>query len=672
MERFTTAHIRNVALLGHSGTGKTTLVESMLFAAKAINRQGRVEDGNTVSDFEPEEHRRGTSLQLSVVPCVWDGTKVNLVDTPGFADFAGEQVSALRAVDAAVLVVSAPAGVEVGTELAWDRLREAGTPTMVFVNKMDRDGADFASALAQVRSALGRGCVPINFPIGAAASLSGIASVLKGDAPGEMQNALAEAKAQLTEAVAETEDELTERYLEEGDLPLEDIERGLRKGILRGQLTPVLAGSATVGAGIGQLLEAIIGYLPSPDLAEARAASAGGQDVSLPADADGPLAAFIFKTAADPFVGKASYFRVMSGTMRPNHEVFNSTRNESERVGQLLAPVGKAQESVPELAAGDIGVVTKLAHAVTGDTLTSRAEGVQAPGLEFPEAVYSVGVHPKSQADLDKMSSALNRLVEEDPSLVMRRNGETGELVVLGIGDTHVDVMAERAKRKFGVELELRVPQVPYRETISKTTNTEYKHRKQTGGHGQYGHVHIRLEPRERGAGFEFGAAVAGGNVPKEFIPAVEKGVSRAMQEGADGFPMVDMRVVLYDGSSHSVDSSGASFEIAGSMALKQGVRAAAPVLLEPIMRVSLIVPESAAGAVVGDLNGRRARIIGMTPQGGIALIEAEAPQAEVQQWATSLRALTQGRGLMRLDFDHFGEVPGHLTQKILEGAASR
>ena len=672
MERFTTGRIRNVALLGHSGSGKTTLIESMLFAAKAINRQGRVEDGNTVSDFAPEEHRRGTSLQLSVVPCVWDETKVNLVDTPGFADFAGEQASALRAVDAAVLVVSAPAGVEVGTELAWQRLREAGTPTMVFVNKMDRDGADFEAALAQARSALGRGCVPINFPVGAAAAFSGIAGVLKGDAPGDMEAALSEAKEQLTEAVAETEDELTERYLEEGDLPLEDIERGLRQGILDGQIAPVLAGSALTGAGVADLIAAIIDYLPSPDQAGERAASVGGEAVGLPADPDGPLAAFIFKTAADPFVGKASYFRVMSGTMRPNQEVFNSTRNESERVGQVLAPVGKAQESVPDLAAGDIGVVTKLAHAVTGDTLTTRADGVQAPPLEFPEAVYSVGVHPKSQADLDKMSSALTRLGEEDPSLVMRRNGETGELVVLGMGDTHVDVMAERAKRKFGVELDMRVPQVPYRETISKTASTEYKHKKQTGGHGQYGHVLIRLEPRERGAGFEFGAEVVGGNVPKEYIPAVEKGVVKAMQEGADGFPMVDMRVVLYDGSSHSVDSSGASFEIAGSMALKQGVRAAAPVLLEPIMRLWLTVPESAAGAVVGDLNGRRARINGMTPQGGVAVIEAEAPQSEVQQWATSLRALTQGRGIMRLEFDHFGEVPSHLTQKIMEATAAR
>ncbi len=672
MERFTTGRIRNVALLGHSGSGKTTLVESMLFAAKAINRQGRVEDGNTVSDFEPEEHRRGTSLQLSVVPCVWEGTKINLVDTPGYADFVGEQASALRAVDAAVLVVSAPAGVEVGTELAWQRLREAGTPTMVFVNKMDRDGADFDAALTQARSVLGRGCVPINFPIGAAAAFSGIASVLKGDAPGDMAAALSEAKEQLTEAVAETEDKLTERYLEEGDLPLEDIERGLRQGILGEQVAPVLAGSALTGAGVADLIAAIIDYLPSPDHAGARAASVGGKEVSLPADPDGPLAAFIFKTAADPFVGKASYFRVLSGTMRPNQEVFNSTRNESERVGQILVPVGKVQESVPDLVAGDIGVVTKLAHAVTGDTLTTRADGVQAPRLEFPRAVYNVGVHPKSQADLDKMSSALSRLGEEDPSLVMRRNGETGELVVLGMGDTHVDVMAERAKRKFGVELDMRVPQVPYRETISKTASTEYKHKKQTGGHGQYGHVLIRLEPRERGAGFEFGAEVVGGNVPKEYIPAVEKGVVKAMQEGADGFPMVDMRVVLYDGSSHSVDSSGASFEIAGSMALKQGVRAAAPVLLEPIMRLELIVPESAAGAVVGDLNGRRARINGMTPQGGVAVIEAEAPQAEVQQWATSLRALTQGRGTMRLEFDHFGEVPSHLTQKIMEATAAR
>lgn len=666
MDEFATDRIRNAALLAHSGAGKTSLVEALLLATKAINRLGRVEDGNTVSDFDPEEHRRQTSLQLSVSPCVSAGHKLNLVDTPGFADFVGEQVSALRAVDAAILVVSAPSGVEVGTELAWARIRERGLPTLVFVNKMDRDGADFEATLTQLRRVIGNQCVALSVPVGAAASLSGVADIIGGAGDAD----LAEAHDTLAEAVAETDDALTEKFLEDGELGAEDIRTGLRAGVKAGQIVPVLAGSATTGVGIEQLLQAIVDLLPSPAEAPALAASQGDAEVSLAADNGGPLAAFIFKTAADPFVGKISYFRLLSGSLKPNQEMWDVTQNESERIGQLFVPFGKSQESVPSLSAGDIGAVTKLAHAVTGDTLTTKANAVQAPPIEFSPAVYDVAVHPKSQADLDKMSTALNRLLEEDPSLVMRRNQETSELVVSGMGDTQVDVMAERAKQKFGVELDLRVPDVPYRETISKVTQTEYKHKKQTGGHGQYGHVLIRLEPLERGAGFEFGNEVVGGNVPKEYIPAVEKGVIKAMEGGADGFPIVDMRVVLYDGSSHSVDSSGASFEIAGSFAVRQGLRDAVPVLLEPIMRLQASVPESMAGAVVGDLNTRRARINGMTPEGGMAVIDAEAPQAEVQQWATQLRALTQGRGTMTLQFDHFGEMPAHLSQRVIDDRA--
>ena len=666
MDEFATDRIRNAAFLAHSGAGKTTLVEALLLATKAINRLGRVEDGNTVSDFDPEEHRRQTSLQLSVAPCVSAGHKLNLVDTPGFADFVGEQLSALRAVDAAILVVSAPSGVEVGTELAWARIRDRGLPTLVFVNKMDRDGADFEATLTQLRRVIGNRCVALNLPVGAAASLSGVADTIGGAGDADM----AEAHDTLAEAVAETDDALTEKFLEDGELSAEDIRTGLRAGVKAGQIVPVLAGSATTGIGIEQLLQAIVDLLPSPAEAPALAASQGDAEVPLTADGGGPLAAFVFKTAADPFVGKISYFRLLSGSLKPNQELWDVTQGESERIGQLFVPFGKSQESVPSLSAGDIGAVTKLAHAVTGDTLTTKANAVQAPPIQFSPAVYDVAVHPRSQADLDKMSTALHRLLEEDPSLVMRRNQETSELVVSGMGDTQIDVMAERAKQKFGVELDLRVPDVPYRETISKVTQTEYKHKKQTGGHGQYGHVLIRLEPLERGAGFEFGNEVVGGNVPKEYIPAVEKGVIKAMEGGADGFPIVDMRVVLYDGSSHSVDSSGASFEIAGSFAVRQGLRDAVPVLLEPIMRLQATVPESMAGAVVGDLNTRRARINGMTPEGGMAVIDAEAPQAEVQQWATQLRALTQGRGTMTLRFDRFGEMPAHLSQRVIDDRA--
>ena len=667
MEQFTTKQVRNIALLAHSGAGKTSLAEAMLHATQAINRPGRVEDGNTASDFEPEEHRRRTSLQLAILPCVWKGVKVNVIDTPGYADFLGETVSALRAADAAVIVLSAPSGVEVGADIAWQRVRELGIPAIVFVNKMDREHADYEATMAQVHSHFGSRCAPINLPIGAESSFSGVASCVEGSAPAGMEDAIAAAKDQLAEAVAETDDDLTMKFLDEGTLSDEEIAQGLSIGIRTGQTVPVLAGSATTETGIGELMDAIVNYIPSPAESPAVKATKNGAEMELTTDATGPLAAFIFKTTADPFVGKLSFFRVMSGTLSANSEVFESGSGDTERIGQVFVPVGKKQESVPSLAAGDIGSVSKLAHAVTGDTLTTKADPVSLPRMEFPEPVFHIAVHPKSKADLEKLSSSLARLTEEDPSLVLQRDQATGELVIAGQGNTHVEVMAERAKRKFGVELELAPPRVAYRETISRVTNVEYKHKKQSGGHGQYGHVLLRLEPRGRGEGFEFASEVVGGSVPREYIPAVEKGVHRTMDEGAlAGFPIVDVRVVLTDGSSHSVDSSGQSFEIAGSMAMKKGVVEASPALLEPVMRMAIVAPEQFAGAVVSDLNTRRAHISGMTPVGGVAHIEAELPQSEAQQYSTHLRALTQGRGTLSMRFDHYSEVPAHLTPKIV------
>ena len=667
MDQFATNQIRNVALLAHSGAGKTSLAEAMLYAAKAINRPGRVEDGNTASDFEPEEQRRQTSLQLSIVPCVWKGAKINVVDTPGYADFLGETLSALRAVDAAVLVLSAPGGVEVGAEVAWQRLRALGKPVVVFVNKMDREHADYDAVMDAARSRLGRECVSLNLPVGAEADFSGVAGVLDANVPAGLQDAAAAAKELLAESVAETDDDLTLKYLEEGGLSDDEIAGGLAQGVRDGKVVPVLAGSAVTGGGVEQLLDAIVDCLPSPDQAPAQPALKGGAEVELAADSAGPLAAFIFKTTADPFVGKLSFFRVASGAMSANSEVVDSRTGETERIGQVYVPVGKNQESVQSLAAGDIGSVSKLAHAVTGDTLTTKADAVALPQIEFSEPVFRVAVHPKSKSDLEKLSSSLARLIEEDPSLTLMRDQATAELVVCGMGDTHVDVMAERAKRKFGVDLDLAPPRVAYRETISRTAKVEYKHKKQSGGHGQYGHVLLRLEPRSRGEGFEFASEVVGGNVPREYIPAVEKGVQKTMEEGAiAGYPIVDVRVVLTDGSSHSVDSSGQSFEIAGGMAMKRGVMEASPTLLEPVMRMTVEAPEQFAGAIVSDLNTRRAHIAGMTPEGGVAVIEAEVPQSEAQQYSTQLRALTQGRGTLSMQFDHYSEVPAHLMQKIV------
>ena len=557
---FETSKLRNVALLAHSGSGKTSIVEAIHFASGAINRLGKTEDGTTVSDFEPEEHKHHTSLQLSVVPSIFDGYKINTVDTPGYADFIGETLSALSSVDSAIVVVSAPSGVEVGTEIAWHHLQKRKIPTLIFINKMDRENADFEGSVKQIQSILGPQCVPISLPNGTEAAFSETHSVLNKNNPQGLSAAIAAARDELVEKIAETDDGLTEKYLDQGDLDDSEIAEGLSVGVKSGQIAPILVGSSITGVGIQDLMKAIVDYLPSPS------------DAGL--IAEDPAAAFIFKTSADPFVGKISYFRVVQRTMTPNTDLWDSNKNQSERIGQIFAPVGKIQNSVTSLAVGDIGAVTKLAHAVTGDTLTAKTHSFEGPVIEFPAPVYSVAVHPKTQADLEKMSTALNRLSEEDPSLRLKRDSETGELIATGLGDTHVDVLVERAKRKFGVDLELRVPQIPYRETISKITTSEYRHKKQSGGHGQYGHVLIRLEPLETGSGFQFGTEVVGGNVPKEYIPAVEKGVQKAMNEGTDGFPVVDLKVVLYDGSSHSVDSSGASFEIAGTMALKQGVRA--------------------------------------------------------------------------------------------------
>ncbi len=670
MDQFGTNQIRNVVLLSHSGAGKTSLAEAMLYAAKGTSRLGKVEDGNTVSDHEPEEHRRQTSLQTSVLPCVWKDQKINLLDTPGYAEFLGETLSGLRVADAAVLVVSAPAGVEVGTEQMWLRLAESKLPILIFINKMDRENANFAGVLAQIRERLGKQCVALDLPVGAEAQFKDVVSLLQDDLPAEVQDVAVSAREELLEAVAETDDELTNKYLETSALTAEELDTGLKHGVLMGRVVPVLVGSAIASKGVEQLMDAIVSYLPSPGEVDPAVASRNGQEGELQADPQGPLAAAVFKTTADPFVGKLSYFRLYSGTLKGNSEVWNAVKAESERVAQLFVPSGKSQANVAELVAGDIGAVAKLGATTTGDTLTHKSDPVLLAGVTFPNPIYTVAVHPKSKADMEKMSSVLTRLAEEDPSLRVGRNVATAEITLSGFGPSHVEVLAEKAKRKFGVELELSAPHVAYQESITRTTKVEYRHKKQSGGHGQYGHVLLRLEPQGRGQGHSFVSEVVGGNVPKEYIPAVEKGVMKAMEEGVlGGHPIVDMRVVLYDGSSHSVDSSGMSFEIAGSMALKKGMAEASPVLLEPVMRMEVTMPNDQTGDVIGDLNTRRAKIGGMRPEGGTTVVEAEVPQAEVLQYATVLRALTQGRGSFAMEFNHYNEVPAHLTHRILEAS---
>ena len=666
MQNLTSERLRNVVLLSHGGAGKSCLAEAMLFATGAITRTGRIEDGNTTSDYEPEEVKRGSSAQMSLIPCQWNDHKINFIDTPGYADFLGEVVAALRVADGGGVVVAAPSGIEVGTEQMWDLLDKQSAPRIVFINKMDRENADFSRTVESLQQRFGRACVATHIPIGAEAGFKGVVNLLSTnqDFPPEMAEEVAAARERLTEAVAESDDDLATKYLEGGEITEADLREALSRGVASGQIVPVLPGSATAGIGIQELLGVVVDYMPSPDVA------ASQREDSLKPDSAGNLAALVFKTSADPYVGKISYFRVYDGTLKSDSQIWNSDKGQTERVGQLFLFRGKNQEQIPEVVAGDIGAVTKLSVTTTGDTLCQRENPLVLPGISFPAAHHTVAVYPKSKQDVDKMSTSLTRIAEEDPSLRIHREPNTSEVLLAGLGDVHVEVTEERIKRKFGIDLILQTPKVPYKETITMTTKVEYKHKKQTGGHGQYGHVFLELEPLPKSSGFEFGAKVVGGNVPREYFPAVEKGVVKSLDEGSvAGYPVVDIRVVLYDGSSHPVDSSGMSFEIAGGYAFRKGLGLAQPVLLEPIMRAEIRVPDSFTGEVTGDLNTKRARILGMTPQDGYTTIDAEVPQAEMLRYSTDLRSLTQGKGSFALEFDHYEAVPAHLTQKIAEEA---
>ena len=678
MPDFGTDSIRNIVLLSHSGAGKTMLCEAMLHTAGVNNRLGAIEDGTTTSDFEPEEARRGTSIQTAIAACPWKDGKINIIDTPGYADYRGEVVSGLRVADGAVIVVAGQAGIEVGTRQMWQYAEEANLPRMVFVSKLDRDNADFGRVMESLTQAFGRKCVAVQIPIGSEDSFSGSVNLLdpEADVPAGLEDAVEEAREALIEAVAETDDDLTMKYLEGEPLTPEEMRAGLKAGVISGDIVPVLAGNSVAELGTTELLDALIDLMPSPaDRGAVDAEVPGSGDmVELDCDGSGPLAALVFKTAADPFVGKLSYFRVYSGTFASDSQIWNANLGEGERVGQVFVLTGKTQTATGELAAGDIGAVSKLSAVLTGHTLTTREQPLTLPGLQFPLPVFHMAVFPKSKADVDKMTSSLSRIVEEDPSLVVSREPDTLEVLLGGLGDTHVDVAVDKMKRKFGVEILLEVPKVAYKETISSPTRVEYRHKKQSGGHGQFGHVWLELQPLTRGEGFAFDSKIVGGVVPREYIPSVEKGVQKSLTGGVvAGFPVVDLKVTLVDGSYHSVDSSGMSFEIAGAYAFSKGVREARPVLLEPVMKAAVTVPDTYAGDIIGDLNSKRGRILGMTPNGdGETLIEVEVPKAEMLRYATDLRSQTQGVGSFTMEFDHYEEVPQHLVGRLVEQLQER
>ncbi|PKB64244.1 MAG: hypothetical protein BZY82_11605 [SAR202 cluster bacterium Io17-Chloro-G3] len=658
MDKYNSDQIRNCVIVSHSGTGKTILAESMLYTAGLITRIGAVEDGNTVSDFEEEEIKRSNSVQASLMAFDWRGTKINLIDTPGFADFRGEVVSALTAADSVVLVVAAPSGVEVGTQQMWQMASSQGIPRMIFVSKMDRENASFSRVMSSLADSFGRECVPVQLPVGSEADFTAVINLLdpSSDVPTGLGDEVEDARERLIEAAAESDDELAEKYLEGEEITQEELIRGLRAGLRSGDFVPVLFGASQMSIGIAEILDGIVDLLPAPSESE---------DAGEP---DGPLSAYVFKTTADPYVGKLSYFRVNTGTFSSDSQIWNVSADESERVGQTYVTRGKEQEPVASLVAGDIGAVPKLDSALTGHTLGDKGVDPIEVSINLPNPIYTRAVYPKSKADVDKMSTSLARITEEDPSLDLKREPDTLEMLLSGLGDTHLEVSVEKMKRKFGVEIDLETPRIPYRETITTNAAAEFKHKKQSGGHGQYGHVVIQLEPLRKGKGFEFESKVVGGSVPREYIPSVEKGIRESLGNGTiGGFPVTDLKAILVDGSFHAVDSSGVSFEIAASQAFSTGMDKAGAVLLEPIMNINVIVPDDYTGDIIGDLNSRRGRIQGMAPSSeGFTSIEVEVPYQEILDYATILRSVTQGLGTFDTEFARYEETPQHMVESAV------
>jgi elongation factor G len=679
MKQYTPGDIRNLSLLSHCGAGKTSLSEAVLFTLGVTTRLGKVDDGTTTSDYDPDEVKRKISLNLTLLPCEWQDAKINLIDTPGYADFIGEVKAAIRISEGAVIVVCAASGVEVGTEQVWGYSEEAGLARLIFLNKMDRENADFYQTVEQIQAKFGAKCVPIRLPIGAQSDFQGTVDLLtmkaylgspakEAEIPSSVEAQAISFREKLIEAVAEIDDKLIEKYLGGEELSLEELTDGLRKATRTGQIVPILVGSAVQNIGITPLLDAAYNYLPSPEEQDVAIVDDSGAEVEkIKPSQDAPLAALVFKTSADPYVGKLTYFRVYHGAIDSNSQVWNATRGEIERIGQLFILRGKNQEAVSQLGAGDIGGVAKLSITSTGDTLGSRDKPLRIAPIPFPEPIFSEAVHPKTKADVDKLGTALTRLAEEDPTLRVSRDNDTNETILSGLGETQLAVAADKMLRKFGVGVEMATPKVPFKETITVTAKAEYKHKKQTGGHGQYGHVRLELEPLPRGSGREFVDKIVGGTIPKNYIPSVEKGVNEAMIEGGLArYPVVDIRTRLYDGSFHPVDSSDICFKIAGAQALKKGLAQGQPILLEPIMNVRVRVPEEFTGDIIGDLNGKRARVLGMNPEGGTNVIEAQAPLAEILRYAIDLKSITQGRGSYTVEFSHYEETPAQITQKIV------
>ncbi|NWF53252.1 MAG: elongation factor G [Syntrophaceae bacterium] len=690
MKKYEVNRLRNTAIIGHGKAGKTTLAEAMLFDGGSIDRLGRVDDGSSVMDFEPEEIKRSLTISTSFNHLEWDKHKINLIDTPGDANFIIETKNSLQSADGAVVVLDAVSGVEVQTEKVWDYAGQFDLPRLLFVSKMDRERADFFAAVGDIQKVLSPKATPLQLPIGAEESFSGVVDLLSGKAyyfennlsgkftqgeiPANMKDAAKAARDKLIEAIAESDDALLEKYLEGQELSAEDLANGLRKGVLHKAIFPVLCGSGLKNIGVQPLLEAVVQLLPSPqDRGPARGTHpvTKAEETRNPKE-DEPFSAFIFKTVADPYAGKLSIFRVWSGTLQPDSTLYNANKGVRERFGQILQLEGKNQKPVESVGPGDIAAVAKLKETTTWETLCDEKRPIIYPTISLPIPPVSLAVEPKSKGDEEKITTSLFRLCEEDPTIKLQRDEQTKELILFGMGQVHVEVTVEKLKRKFGVEVNLKTPKIPYKETIKSTkSGIIYRHKKQSGGRGQFAEVHFELSPLPRGAGFEFQNALVGMNVPRNFVPAVEKGVNEAMQSGVlAGYPVVDLKVKFYDGKSHEVDSSEIAFKIASSMALKKGVMETNPVLLEPIMNMEVFVPDEYMGDVIGDLNGRRGRVLSVEPRSKGQLIKSQVPLAEVLKYAPDLTSMTSGRGSFSMEFSHYEEVPAHLAEKVI--AASK
>ncbi len=678
MAKFSTAQIRNVAVLGHGGSGKTTLAEALLFKTGVTTRLGRVEDGTTVGDWDLEEQRRGLSINLSVIPIEFENLKLNLIDTPGYLDFSGEQISALHVAEAGLIVVDSVAGAEVGTELAWDKLNEEKRPRIIFINKMERENANFQRVIDSLRGSLGQSkIIPMQLPIGEAEHFRGVISLVTMKAylgkegqettiPDAMLAEVEAARMAMTESAAETDDDLIVKYLDGQELTPEEVRHALHEGVRSGAITPVYCGSALHDIGLERLLQALGRYVPAPT-ERTMPATQGDQTIELTSDGSAPVAVAVFKTMIDRYVGRMNYVRIFSGTVQKDAQLINERTHHHYRMANLATPRGKELMNGNELVAGDIGVVTKLEDLLTGDTLTTAEQPIRVAQATYPRPLYAVAITPATQADSAKLGQALHSLAEEDPTLQVQTIAATHQTVLQGMGESHVDIAVRRLETKFGVKVETSVPKVPYQETITKIASAQYRHRKQSGGAGQFAEVHMRVEPLETGKGFEYVSEVFGGAISGVYIPSIEKGVKQVMHQGVlAGYPVVDVKAVVFDGKEHPVDSKDIAFQTAGREVFRQAMQEANPVLLEPIYRVDVTVPDEYMGDVMGDFNTRRGRVQGMEQKSKRTIIHAVAPLAEILRYGTDLRSMTQGRGVYTIEFDHFEHLPVYLAEAVI------